>query len=338
MGTQYSRRRFLKSTLIAGTAIAGSQFSADSEAMAPENKKRNKYNYDAKGLPTVILGKTGVTIPKIAIGLGSRFCTIEKTDYAIELLNFALNNGLYYWDTAHSYENTATKVVSEERIGLVVKERRKEIFLSTKVTAREPDKAKWEIEASLRRLQTDHLDMLKIHGVETMQEVEAICRKGGILDIISNYKDQKITRFIGFSGHGDVNVLKTLVETDRFDSMLCALNQWGGGKNDRQGILFPEAKKRGMGLMVIKVIRPKDTIKEINPVDLVRYALSIEGPDGIVLGIDSKAVIESNLNILRNFKPMSKEEKLKTALLLEPFFYSKDLPWLKDGYSDGSWS
>lgn len=336
MGTKYTRRRFLKAGVAAGAAIAGTGIILGS-GLENSGLPKKKNPYDPKGLPTAVLGKTGVIIPKIAFGLGSRFCTIADADESSELLNYALNNGLYYWDTAHFYENTALKFSSEERLGLVLKKRRKEVFLSTKVSAREPDKAKLEIEDSLKRLQTDHLDMLKIHAVENESDVSAILKKGGILDIISSYKDQKITRFIGFSGHGDVNVLKTLIETGRFDSMLCGMNQWGGNKNDRQGILFPAAKAKGMGIMMMKVVRPKDTIKEINPEDLVRFALSVDGPDGLVLGMESKKVVDSNLNILRNFKPMSKEEKMKTAMLLEPFFSNKDLPWLRDGYRDGQW-
>ncbi len=335
MRNNYSRREFIKSTLSAGVAIAGSKIVFPQESGFENNLKPVKNQYNPKGLPTSVLGKTGVVIPRIAIGLGSRFLNIVTLDESLEVCNYALDNGLYYWDTAHSYVNTATGAVSEERLGHIVKDRRKEIFLSTKVAARDPEKAKLEIEDSLKRLQTDHLDMLKIHAVESMEDVTEICRKGGVLDIISRLKEEGVTRFIGFSGHGDALALKTMVETGRFDSMLFAMNHYDANKENRQGTVIPAAKEKGMGVMLMKSVRPKETIQGIDVKELVRFALSLEGPDGIAVGMDSKKVVESNLNILRNFKPMDADEKLKYAMMLAPYFRHENLEWMKYGYYDG---
>ena len=332
MKKNYSRRNFIKNTVGTGVALSLPAFSDLTAGLLPAPNP-----YDPKGLPTVMLGKTGVAIPRIAFGLGSRFCNIVTLDEAIEVLNYALDNGLYYWDTAHIYQNDKTGVVSEERLGHVVKHRRKEIFLSTKVSAREPDKAKAEIEDSLKRLQTDRVDMLKIHSIENPEDVNNICKKGNLLDIISSYKEQGITRFLGFSGHSNAAALKAMVETGRFDSMLFAMNQWAGYKEDRQGLAIPAALERGMGVMLMKTIRPKETIKDIDPRDLIRFALSLKGPTGIAVGMDSKKVVESNLNILRNFKPMNEDEKKKFAMTLAPFFRHENLPWMQPGYRDGHW-
>lgn len=337
MKSNYTRRKFIKSTLSAGAVLAGTglTYAHDSDADSMRRKKKNPY--DPKGLPIVQLGTTGVLIPKMAIGLGSRFLNIKTLDEALEMLNFALDNGLYYWDTAHSYVNNASGAVSEERLGHLVKSRRKEIFLSTKIADREPEKARLEIEDSLKRLQTDHLDMLKLHSVATAEDVSAICKKGGVLDLISKLRDEGVTRFIGFSGHANAGALQALVDTGRFDSMLFAMNHYGNNKEDRQGII-PSARKKGMGVMLMKTVRPKETIKDINAADLVRFALSLKGPDGIIVGMDSKKVVESNLNILRNFKPMNDEEKLKFASLLSPYFRHENLEWMKEGYTDGLWA
>lgn len=327
MNKEYSRRRFIKSTLTAGVAIAGSRLAFSSETKVNQ--------YDPKGLPTAVLGKTGVVIPRIAIGLGSRFLNIKTLDEAIEMCNYALDNGLYYWDTAHAYENTATGAVSEERLGHIVKDRRKEIFLSTKVTARDPEKAKLEIQDSLKRLQTDHLDMLKIHAVESLKDVEEIRKKGGVLDVLSKLKEEGVTRFIGFSGHGNAEALKAMIDTGRFDSMLFAMNHYDANKENRQGTLIPAAKEKGMGIMLMKSVRPKETIKGIDIKELVRFALSLDGPDGLAVGMDSKKVVESNLDLLRNFKPMNADEKSKYALLLAPYFRHENLEWMTKGYFDG---
>ncbi|MDP3914094.1 MAG: aldo/keto reductase [Bacteroidota bacterium] len=275
--SNFSRRKFIKGTglLLAGTGLLPScnifRMSGSSSA------------YDAKGLPTAMLGKTGVRIPRIAIGLGSRFCTIESAEEAFDLLNYALDNGLYYWDTAWAYENKKLGFTSEERLGEVLKNRRKEIFISTKVTSRDPDEAMRQIEASLKRLQTDHVDML---------------------------------------------------------SMLMAMNHYNKATNpqERQEQAIPAAKTNDMGVMLMKVIRPRETIKELDPKDLVRYALSLKGPDGIVLGMDSLEVVKSNLEILRNFRPMEDSKMKEMAMQLTPFYNHENLPWMKSGYCDGNWA
>jgi len=312
--------------VIAGADLALLQTSCSS---------RNKY--DPKGLPTTVLGKTGVVIPRIAIGLGSRFLTIKTLDEAIEMCNYALDNGLYYWDTAHTYVNNESGAVSEERLGHIIKDRRDEIFLSTKIAARDTEGAKSQIELSLKRLQTDHLDMMKIHAVASPEDVNEICKTGGVLDLFSKMKEEGVTRFIGFSGHGNAQALKTMIDTGRFDSMLFAMNHWDGPIDNRQGVLIPAAKERGMGVMLMKSVRAKETIPGINIAELVRFALSLEGPDGVAVGMDSKNVVDSNLNILRNFKLMDAAEKIKYAELLSPYFRHENLPWMQAGYHDGNW-
>jgi len=327
-----SRRRFLKDALgAAGLFVAGNRL-----AVAGLSENVVSGDYDAKGLPTAILGKTGVRIPRIAVGLGSRFCSIARDSLAIELLNYTLDSGLYYWDTAHIYENTSLGVISEVRLGEVIKTRRDEIFLSTKVTSRDPDEAMRQIETSLKRLQTDHLDMLKIHDVQ-QKDLEALKQKGNLIDILTRLKSQGVTRFIGFSGHSEAIAMKTMAETGIFDSMLIAMNHWGGSAEKRQEKAIPAARANDMGVIVMKVVRPRETVKSLAPENLIKYALSLKGPHGIVLGMDSIEVVKSNLAILRNFKPMEEEEMKTFAMQLSPFYKSSHLPWMKEGYHDGLW-
>jgi len=330
-----SRRNFIKGTLGTGLFMAGSGLFPSWTAIRTAGSTTR---YDAKGLPTAILGSTGVRIPRIACGLGSRFCSIESADEAIRMLNFALDNGLYYWDTAWAYENTKLGFASEQRLGEVVKIRRDEIFLSTKVTSRDPDEARRQIETSLKRLQTDHLDMLKIHDVQTAEDVAGISEKGNLIDILTGLKEQGVTRFIGFSGHTEAGAMKMMADKGIFDSMLMAMNHWGENKEQRQELAIPAARAQGMGVMLMKVVRPRETIRELDPRDLIRYALSLKGPDGIVLGMDSIEVVKSNLEILRNFQPMEEAKMKEMAMQLTPFYNHKNLPWMKQGYCDGNWA
>ncbi|HBE40438.1 MAG TPA: aldo/keto reductase [Bacteroidales bacterium] len=333
MKRNYSRRKFIRQTLGAGLVIAGADIALTQTSCSG---LRNKY--DPKGLPTAVLGKTGVVIPRIAIGLGSRFLTIKTLDEAIEMCNYALDNGLYYWDTAHTYVNNESGAISEERLGHIIKDRRNEIFLSTKIAARDTEGAKAQIELSLKRLQTDHFDMMKIHSIASREDVNEICKTGGILDLFSKMKEEGVTKFIGFSGHGNAQALKMMIDTGRFDSMLFAMNHYAGPTDTRQELLIPAAKERGIGVMLMKAVRPKETIEGVSVPELIRFALSLEGPDGVAVGMDSKNVVDSNLNILRNFKPMDAAEKIKYAELLSPYFRHENLPWMKAGYHDGCWA
>jgi hypothetical protein len=129
-----------------------------------------------------------------------------------------------------------------------------------------------------------------------------------------------------------------MAEKGIFDNMLVAMNHYEGNTEKRQETAFTAAKQQGMGIMMIKAVRPRETVKGLDPRDLIRYALSMKGPDGIVVGMDSLEVVKSNLGILRNFQPLDEVRMKELAFQLQPFYEHKDLPWMKHGYCDGNWA
>ena len=346
--SNYSRRKFIKGTLGTGLLVAGSGLlpSCSIFRMSPKSDSA----YDAKGLPTVLFGKTGVRVPRIICGLGSRFCHLDDDEEAQRLLHYTLDHGLYYWDTAYAYDNTigvppgkkrsSRLVTSEERLGPAVKARRNEIFLSTKVTSRDPNVAMRQIETSLKRLQTDHLDQLMIHDVQSMADVAKLSEKGNLIDILHRLKEQGLTRFIGFSGHTEAAAMKAMADRGDFDTMLIAMNHWNAANNPQKRfeMAVPAAKAKGMGVIMMKVVRPRETITTLNPTDLIKYALSLKGPDVVVIGLDSIDVVKSNLEILRNFKPMDEAKMKELAQELTPFYNHENLPWMQPGYCDGNYA
>ena len=321
---QFSRRDFIK-TSAAGTAglMVGCRSSG------------SDLPYNAHGLPTMVLGKTGVTLPRIAIGCGSRWCSIESEKEALDMITYALDNGMYYWDTAHQYENKKLGFASEERLGKVLKTRRKEVFLATKVDAREPDEAKKMIEDSLNRLQTDHVDLLQIHSIQSMEDVDKLGKKGDVVDVVRQMKEEGITRFIGFTGHTSAEAMKAMAERYELDNMLIALNHHQEGKQAFEEQAVPAARKNGLGVMVMKTIRPREQVKTLSIKDLVRYALSLKQADGAVIGMDSLEVVKANIALLKDFKPMTEPEMEQMQVALAPFYNNPGIQWMQPGYKDG---
>jgi len=316
---EFTRRDFVKTTAIGATAVLAGC------------KANNELVHDAKDLPTTILGKTGVRIPRIAIGCGSRFLMASPED-GIAMMNYALDNGLYYWDTSTNYVNKKTGEASEERLGKVLKSRRKEVFLATKLGARKPDEIKQQLETSLKRLQTDHVDLLNMHAIRSIEDAKNL---GPAVEAFKSFKEQGITRFIGFSGLSTAEGMAYVAENYGLDFMLCALNHYQKGKEAFEGKAVPTAKEKGLGVMVMKVIRPRETVKSLAPADLIRYALSLPKVDGAVISMQNLEVMKQNIALLRSFKAMSEAEMKDMAIALEPFYRSENLDWMQPGYRDG---
>ncbi len=324
------RRDFLKKCL---TATAGIGALSSGTLRASYTAQAAGFAYDAKGLPTRALGRTGVKVPIIGFGAGSRFLRVQDLDQSLELLTYALDHGLYYWDTAHNY--TSEKLVSEERLGLILKNRRREVFLATKLEERTYDGAMKQLELSLKRLQTDRLDICQVHSVESLEDVDKIGAKGGVLEALHKLKEQKVARFIGFSGHADAEAMTAMVNRHDFDTMLIALNHMADRKGDFEKGAIPAAAKKKMGVMVIKVIRPRETVEGIVPEELIRYAFSLEHVNSAVIGHDSLDVLKKNIELAKNFEKMKAAEMTNLETRLQPFFEGRDLPWLRPGYTDG---
>lgn len=171
-------------------------------------------------MPFRVLGRTGIKVPILGFGSGSRFLMYKDEDKALEALERALNLGITYLDTAHAYGNGQ----SEERIGRLMATRRKEVVLSTKIPARTAEQARRQIELSLKRLQTDHLDVLHIHDLKGAKDVVAIEARGGVLEALYEARDQKVVRAIGITSHANPAGLRDLLERHDFDCTQMALN------------------------------------------------------------------------------------------------------------------
>lgn len=318
---ELTRRTFIKTTSAVGAGVILAPVTACSTS--PQ---------DSKGLPTTILGKTGERIPLLILGLGSRFMAVDE-DKGLEILESALSKGLYYWDTAAIYKND--EQFSEERIGKILGPIREKVFLSTKVSTRDADEAKRTVETSLKRLNTDHIDLYQIHSIINEDEVRKFGDKDGVLPVLKKFQEEGVIKHIGFTGHTSASAMKLAAEMYDFDTMLIAMNHQQNGNQPFEEQPVPFAANKGMGVLAMKVIRPRETVRGLDPEDLIKYALSLNGITAAVIGTDSIKVLDKNIETIKNFEPLSDERMEELHVALDPFYKNKKLPWMQPGYFDG---
>lgn len=325
MKRKITRRKFVQTTAAATATVAITPLAGGCSNGSP---------YDPKGLPTVKLGNTGAVVPRLGFGCGSRWMSVQDNETALEILETAFNQGLYYWDTAASYGNE--DISSEERIGMILKDRRDQVFLTSKTGEREADQALKNIEQSLNRLQTDHIDLMYVHALSSVEDAELLGEKGKVMEVLHQLKSEKVIRNIGFSGHASAAGMKRAVELYDFDVMMMALNhQVADGTEDFEGLPAPLARQKGMGVVAMKVVRPRETVNGLAAEALLRYALTLDEFHMANIGIDSMEVLNANLEILKNFSPMKEEEMKEIRLALKPFYRGHKLAWMHPSYQDG---
>ena len=277
-------------------------------------------------LPTRALGRTSIRVPILGFGSGSRFLMYKDEDKAIEALNRAIDLGITYIDTAQAYGDGK----SEERIGRVMATRRKEVTLATKIPARTADEARRQIELSLKRLRTDHLDVLHIHQLKGPEDLAAIEARGGVLEALYEARDQKTTRAIGITCHADPVALRTALERHDFDCTQMALNAGlarmadapGGMKVTPMGagsferLALPVATRKHMGVIAMKVFGQEQLIGAASVEQLLTYALSL--PVSLAsVGMPHLEHIERNAVLARSFSPMSTRQRRRLEESIE---------------------
>ena len=306
MSDRLSRRQFL------GAATAGAALAAE-PSPGPEDA--------SKSLPTRVLGRTGAQVTILAMGCGSRLLSYENADAAGAALNLAFDSGVRYFDSAFGYGNGK----SETWVGQALKARRKEIFLVTKINARDGDEARRILDASMKRLQTDHVDLIHIHSLLGDDDLAKVEAKGGPLDVLYKLRDQKVTRFIGITSHTDPVTLKTAIERHDIDCVQMALNAALQGMRDGKGkmvlnsamktsfehVALPAARKKNLGILAMKVMGQEDLLgsgsAKGDPAKLLQYTLSLPVAAAVV-GMPKPEFVRQNVAWARAFKPMPRGE------------------------------
>ena len=261
------------------------------------------------------LGKTGVTVSLFGLGGGGMIARGEQKDAAIELIHRALDLGVNYIDTAPTYGN------SEEHIGEVLKDRRKEVFLATKTLDRTYDGTMRLMEQSLKDLQTETVDLYQVHGIRDQEDVQGIFKTGGVLEAMEKLKSQGVVRYIGITGHRNPEPLRYALERFDFDCVLMPLNPAEVHFQSFQESLLPLALQKQVGIIAMKVPAYGRLLREggIESMEqALRYVYTLPISTAIV-GLSSMNQLEENLRITRDYSPYSAEEMEALESLARPY-------------------
>jgi uncharacterized protein len=278
-------------------------------------------------------GRTGAEFPILSFGaqriVDEHNCTEEE---AMQIVNRAIDEGITYFDTAPSY----SKGQSEERLGkaLQLQQRRNEVWIASKTHDRTRDGSWKLLEASLNRLQTDHLDEWRLHNVMTMQELDQCFAKGGAMEAMQEAKDQGIIKHMSISGHTNPNVQLEAIERFPFDSALVALSAMDHLIYSFAHEFLPVAGRKGVAIVGMKLL----ALGKLAPwyEKALQYTLSLPISTAIV-GMESMEQLEQNLAVARSFQPMSDIEKLAFFKEIIHLATPDVLRWKSSDWNSGEW-
>jgi len=311
-----TRREFLKKTVQGLTALAVSE----------------SVTTQSSTIPMRTLGKTGLKLPVLGFGgavLASFWGNPLSYKERVELVRYAYERGVRYFDTAGNYGE------SQSILGEALKDRRKDVCLVTKVETTKPEEVRKAVEKSLKELQTDYLDILLIHGTPGLEQM-SIEQAMKIHAELVKLRDEKITRFIGFSAHGYFDKALALIKTGEFDMCMLA---YGYIPFAFRSFLAPQmvklrdecltkAHELGMGVVAMKVLSggligrwssylvPGFDEKRLEqlPAAAIRYVMQDKRINLLVIGMRSKEEVDANIKVVSADSKFTKEDR---ALLAE---------------------
>ncbi len=262
----------------------------------------------AQKIPMRPFGRSGVMVSALGFG-GHHLGDASDEATAVQLVRDAVDGGITFFDNCWEYHRGKT----EEWMGKALQGLRDHVFLMTKVCThgRDKDLAMRMLEQSLRRLQTDHLDLWQIHGVSFDNDPALFIRPGGAAEALQLAKKQGKVRFVGFTGHKDPAIHLQMLGTGfPFDSVQMPLNAFDSQFRSFERQVLPELNRRGIAALGMKPLQGHgDAILKgaVTAEQALRYAMSLPVTTTIT-GIDKPEILRQNLRIAQDFQPMSAAE------------------------------
>lgn len=267
-------------------------------------------------------GKSGVQISALGLG-GHHLGDAEDEKTAGQIVAHAIDGGITFFDNCWEYHVGK----SEVWMGGALKGKRQQVFLMTKVCTHGRDKnlALRMLEESLRRLQTDHLDLWQVHGVCFDNDPALFIRPNGAAEALQQAKKEGKVRFVGFTGHKDPKIHMAMLQTGfPFDAVQLPLNPFDATYRSFQTEVLPYLNRRGIAVLGMKPMSgagPAIKAGVLTAEESLRYAMSLPVTTTIT-GMDTMDVLQQNLKAAQSFQPMSDQEM--TALQSRVAQYAAD--------------
>ena len=276
-------------------------------------------------------GKTGVELPILSLGcqrlVDEEGCSREQ---AVAIIEQALKRGVWYFDTAPAYSDGE----SERRLGLVAAKQRMDMWIATKVNETGRDGARRQLEGSLERLQTDHVEEVRLHDVHSFDRLNAMTARGGALDALVEARDEGLVRFIGISGHADPQVLLEAIRRFPFDTALCAVSVLDHFFYSFAEEFLPFALQKCMGIVGMKVFGNKALAAEWRRA--LRYSLGLPLTT-VIADCSTSEQLNSDIDLAESYTPMTSLERLAFFRDILPMVTPRNMPWKSRDGAGNEW-
>jgi len=281
--------------------------------------------------PVRTLGKTGAAVPLIGYGTAP----LGKTDRVpksegVRCLNHAIDRGITYLDTSPDYG-------SEPVVGEVMRNRRDEVFLATKINKRRKESVLAELKASLEKLQTDHVDLIQVHAVNAHADLEQALADDGAVAGLLEAREQGLVRYLGITGHARPEVLAEGLRRFPFDTVLVAAGMPDKLVSGPDAFLLPVAVERNVGVIAMKVFG-HGTIDDRKLA--LRFSLGLPGVSLAIIGMDGTAQIDENVSLALDYRPLTEAEEARLIDEVQPLVVDdadKEAKGERDGKSGLFW-
>jgi aryl-alcohol dehydrogenase-like predicted oxidoreductase len=258
-----------------------------------------------------MLGNTGELVSIVGVG-GFHLSKPDDPQVAIEIVRTALDRGINFLDNSWDYGDGE----SERRMGMALRGGyREKAFLMTKFDGRTATSAMAQLDESLRRLQTDYVDLLQVHEVIRMDDPERVFALGGAIEAVLRARERGKLRYVGFTGHKSPHIHKHMLELAdkhafRFDTIQMPLNVMDAHYESFEQIVLPIAVQKQMGIIGMKPMGDPFILnsKTVTAQECLRYAMSL--PVSVTItGIDSMPILQQALDVADGFEPLTPAER-----------------------------
>jgi aryl-alcohol dehydrogenase-like predicted oxidoreductase len=262
-----------------------------------------------ESVPQRALGRTGEKVSAIGLG-GYHIGKQADENESITIIRKAIDSGITFMDNCWDYNAGA----SEIRMGKALRDGyRQRTFLMTKIDGRTKEAAARQIDESLKRLQTDHVDLMQFHEVIRLEDPDRIFSKGGAVEAMVDARQAGKIRYVGFTGHKDPFVHLRMLEVAaahqfRFDAVQMPLNVMDAHFRSFEHQVLPRLVADQIGVLGMKSMGDPFILesKTVSPIECLHYAMNLP-TSTVITGIDSPKILDQALEAARTFKPMSKE-------------------------------